>query len=746
MSTELLASKVVIIEEQPRIRQVQGVATNICGMVGITERGPVGERVRSTSFEEWLNVFGGDIVDGDASHAVRGAFQNGLQVLDFVRTVHYTSVDTPATKTSLAGTLELSTAAGAPTQGSVLGTTAEPFDLAPGDDLDFSIDGGGTLTATFSATAAAVTGATTETFVLVDGFTLSFEVDNGPVQTVIFNTAEFVSIGAATALEVAAVINAEATGISASDVGGAVVITSDALGTDSDLDTFAGTALAVLGFTGLSDTGTGNVADINAVTVAEAKTIIEGAVAGVTVSSSSGQVLVTRDTAGAAFSVQVEAGSTADDEFGFDNATHSGTSGAAVATLDVDAKYDGSYSDDVTVCVKDATSGVAAEFNLQILDGGLVVQTFPNQTMDSAEDAYIETNTNDADTGSELIQTNDLAAAGTPLERRPVNGTFGPLAGGDDGLSGLADLDFIGSAAGPTGIRVLDSSIDLSILALPDRPTSAVQNAMIAYCEDTRALAVFAVLDPPAGLDKNAIITYVETTASLLNLSEFGAMYWPQVKVLNPNTTVFGSDDSIVVPPSGHIAGVYARTDASQPGGVYLQPAGIERGILRGVVGFEDEDVLKESTRDLVFPKRINPLTTAPGLPLYIDGARTLKGSGNFPSVGERRGVIFIEQSIKRGLEFARHSNNTPALRAQVNRTITAFLLIQFNQGAFRGATPSSSFVVDTGTGLNPPTEIFAGRLSARVGVATNKPAEFIILRFAQDTRDLDEELAAAGV
>jgi len=216
--------------------------------------------------------------------------------------------------------------------------------------------------------------------------------------------------------------------------------------------------------------------------------------------------------------------------------------------------------------------------------------------------------------------------------------------------------------------------------------------------------------------------------------------------VLNPNKTVFGDGDSIVVPPSGHIAGVYARTDASQPGGVYLQPAGVERGILRGVVGFEDEDVLKESTRDLIFPKRINPLTTQPGNPLYIDGARTLKGSGNFPSVGERRGVIFIEQSVKRGLEFARHSNNTPALRAQVNRTITAFLLIQFNQGAFRGTTPSSSFVVDTGTGLNPPTEIFAGRLSARVGLATNKPAEFIILRFAQDTRDLDEELAAAGV
>jgi phage tail sheath protein FI len=229
-----------------------------------------------------------------------------------------------------------------------------------------------------------------------------------------------------------------------------------------------------------------------------------------------------------------------------------------------------------------------------------------------------------------------------------------------------------------------------------------------------------------------------------LNLSEFGAIYWPQVKVLNPNTAIFGNDSTIVVPPSGHIAGVMARTDASQEGGVYLQPAGIERGILRGVVGFENDDVKQESTRDLIYPKRINPLTTGPGLPLFIDGSRTLKGTSNFPSVAERRGVIFIEQSVKLGVQFARHSGNTEELRDRVNRAITAFLLIQYRNGAFRGDTPSNSFFVDTGEGLNPPSVVFANKLVARIGLATNKPAEFIILRFSQDTRELEEEIAAA--
>jgi hypothetical protein len=72
-----------------------------------------------------------------------------------------------------------------------------------------------------------------------------------------------------------------------------------------------------------------------------------------------------------------------------------------------------------------------------------------------------------------------------------------------------------------------------------------------------------------------------------------------------------------------------------------------------GVLGFETDEVLEENKRDLVYPHRINPLTTGPGLPRYIDGSRTLKGDGNFPYVAERRGVIFIERSLKQGLQFA---------------------------------------------------------------------------------------------
>jgi len=221
----------------------------------------------------------------------------------------------------------------------------------------------------------------------------------------------------------------------------------------------------------------------------------------------------------------------------------------------------------------------------------------------------------------------------------------------------------------------------------------------------------------------------VRAKAKLEEASEHAAIYWPRVRVLNPAKNELGNEDTVTVPPSGIICGVYARNDGAQPGGIYDPPAGIEKGKMVGVVGFENDETLEEAKRDLVYPFRINPLTTGPSMPRFIDGSRTLKGTGNFPYIAERRGVTFIERSLKDGLQFARHKNNTEALRAQVQRTITSFLMTQMNNGAFRSREPEKSFFVDLSG--NGEDEILAGRLNVRVGLATNKPAEFIELRFS---------------
>ncbi len=111
--------------------------------------------------------------------------------------------------------------------------------------------------------------------------------------------------------------------------------------------------------------------------------------------------------------------------------------------------------------------------------------------------------------------------------------------------------------------------------------------------------------------------------------------------------------------------------------------------------------------------------------------------------MSERRGVIFIERSLKAGLEFARHKNNTESLRSAVRRTIVTFLLTQMNNGAFQSKNATTAFFVDMSG--NTPSVIFAGKLVARVGLATNKPAEYVILTLSQDLRSLTDELSQAG-
>jgi phage tail sheath protein FI len=731
-----LSSKVIIEEEEPSIRSIDSVQTSVVAAVGVTERGPINEPTLVTSEPEFQKVFGGFTTDSDLALAVRGYFENGGQYLYVVRVVHYTDVANAATKTSDIGTLDLNTAVAAPSAGYSQAATIGPYDLEPGDTLSVAIDGGGPSVATFNATAGSRTAVNAGPYALVNGQTLLVSVDGGAAQTITFLTAEFVSIGAATATEVVAVINAKITGALATKPGAVPVITSDRRGTGSSIQVTGGTAAAAFAFPGAVGSGTGNVSNINAVTVAEVETVVEAAVAGCAVTNVGGAARITSNTTGGSSSVQVVAASTADDELGFDNAVHSGSTGAAGATLRVDGKTDGAYANALSIQISNATNGDANAFDLKILDDGLIVGNFPNLSMDDNADRYVEDVVNAESGGSSLIVVTDLDSSAA--SQRPANGTFGPMTGGDDGLASLADTDFIGSEAGATGLHALDTVANAQLLIVPGQTTAAVHNAMVDYCENFRDMSMFPILTSPEGLSAVAVNTYVVTTAGLKGLSEFGAFYWPRLKVLNPTTAVFGSATQITVDPCGIIAGRYAKTDAARRGGVYDAPAGVEEGALVGVVGFETEEVFDERKRDLVYPNRINILTKFDGAPAHIDGARCLKSDGNFPYVPQRRGAIFIEQSIKAGTQFARHKNNTAKLRRTVERSCRAFLIDQMKVEAFASMDPDKAFFVDFSDKLNNAAQVALGRMLGRIGLAFNTPAEFLTIRFSRDTREID--------
>ena len=751
MTAKLLASEVVFEETSGTTPVVPSQATAVTGLVGVTQRGPIGRAVVSQSFDEWRKIWGDYIANSDAILAAKSYFDNGGTELHTVRVVHCSDASDPTTRTSAQASLDLQTAAAAASAGTVQSSLSGPWNITPGHTLQIKVDGGGTLTVTVSATQASRTSGGSAPFGLVNGQTLTVAIDGGGAATVTFSTAMFVDITQATALEVAAVINARfaALGIGAvaSVSGGQVVITSNKKGTGSSVNVTGGSANAVLTFTTGAVAGSGNVANAAAVTTTELAGLVNTAlgVAG-TATTPGGYLKITSATTGGASSVQVLGSSTALAEVGFDSAVHAGNSGAAVGRFRAKGKTDGAYANAITLVVAAATSGAATAFNLQVVKSGATAETWPNLSVDPNDARYALTIVNDVNTGSDLIVLEDLLLSSALT---PAAGTFGPLTGGDDGLAGLVDADYVGGtgANGDVGLRALDAVSTLSILIVPGRATAAVHNAMITYCEITRAGRVFAILDPPRNQSATQVIAYVKSTAALQRLSEYGAIYWPNVLVDNPSTAAYGSAVTLVAPPSGAIAGLYSRVDASGPAGVFQAPAGVQNGRLLGVRGVEMPEVLKKAKRELVFPELINPISSEPGYSFtFLDGARTLKDVGAaFPTIGERRGVIFVEATLTIALTAIRHRNITAALLNEAKRDAVAFLLNLTRNEAFASTTPSQAFTVDFGSGLNTPSTKAARQVHGRLGLATAKPAEFVIVQVSPDTRALDAELAAAA-
>jgi uncharacterized protein len=743
-STVLLASKVVVLEEDPQIPAAQALPSAIALIEGIMERGPINDPQLCTSFSEWNRVFGGFTTTADATLAAHAFFNAGGSYCYGNRIVHYTDLTNRTAHTAVKGTVNLQNTGSLATPAVVgPGTDAAPFRLDPAATLDLDL-GLGAVTATFDATAASlIDGATYPVGPLVAqtmGFTIA-GANGGAEQTV-------TAVGGETsAADIAAMLNAQLVGVRAVVDTGHVVLTTDILGTDASLQvTTEGTLNALLVFPTTEQVGGGDVGNIHEVTAAEAQTIIEADVAGVVVSfDSTDHMIISTVATGAGASLQVLGSGSID--FGLDGLAHVGAAAAPANTLRVDGKTPGAYTAAVKVIVAAATSGTASEFNLSVQKSGVIVETFPNVTMDDTLTNYVETVVNHVSSGSNLIAVTDLDVAGSPTVQRPANITSAFLASGDDGLAALADADYIGNSAGKTGLYAFDTVTDGTILILPGVSSAAVQLAMLGYSTTVKNGGLFCVLDPPAGQTAQQMVTFV-TSNNLLEAAtgEFGAMYWPRVLVSNPQPSVFGTDSTITVAPSGLIAGLYAKNDQKN-GGVYQSPAGVGGGwgAIPGVVGFETDplgasthQVIDEAIRDLVYPKRINPITKLPGTAIHVDGGRTLRSGGSFPNVGERRGVIAIEAVLKALLVTFKHRYNNATVRDAVRRTITQYLVGEMNKGAFRSTDPALAFFVDVSDQLNPPANELAGILTARVGLATNKPAEYIVLTVTQDTRALD--------
>jgi uncharacterized protein len=268
---------------------------------------------------------------------------------------------------------------------------------------------------------------------------------------------------------------------------------------------------------------------------------------------------------------------------------------------------------------------------------------------------------------------------------------------------------------------------EIALLCIPDEvqaPLAELREALLLQCE--RRKDRFAALQERDGQGNPQAIRV--DRASL-----YGATYWPWIRVSDPRT-----QDTLLVPPGGHVLGIYARTDIDR--GVHKAPANEEvRGIvtrdLPGDLGPLEFKVTK-GAQDILNPRGINVIRDfrADGRGIRVWGARTIAEDPQWGYVNVRRLVIFLEESIDQGTQFVAFEPNDEATWARVRQSISNFLVGVWRTGALMGTTAEQAFFVRCDRTTMTQDDIENGRLICYIGVAPVKPAEFVIFRISQKT------------
>jgi phage tail sheath protein FI len=262
---------------------------------------------------------------------------------------------------------------------------------------------------------------------------------------------------------------------------------------------------------------------------------------------------------------------------------------------------------------------------------------------------------------------------------------------------------------------------EIDLVCIPGLTDTTAQEKLVLHAEDTRR---FAILDSPPNTPPTStppaknINDQVDAVRGTRQHIGHAALYYPWLLVRSPLTN---RDE--LWPPSGHIAGLYARTDIE---GVHVAPAN------QPIVGaFGLERRLTDREQDALNLNGINVLRIFPGnAQPIVWGARTTQNYDKaWQYISTRRLFLYLEKSIEQGIRGAIFAPNNPELWARLRRSITDFLLKTHQDGAFGGLTPKESFYVRIDDALNPERERMLGRLHIEIGVRPAYPAEFIVIR-----------------
>ncbi|MEM7092083.1 MAG: phage tail sheath subtilisin-like domain-containing protein [Actinomycetota bacterium] len=245
----------------------------------------------------------------------------------------------------------------------------------------------------------------------------------------------------------------------------------------------------------------------------------------------------------------------------------------------------------------------------------------------------------------------------------------------------------------------------------------AVQTAMITHCE--QQTNCMAILDPPPNKARADLMKSWRMHSAMYD-SQKSALYFPWLQIADPI-----GEDNMFVPPSGHMAGVWARTDATR--GVWKAPA---NEVVQGIVGVQYK--MTSAEQEELNPNGINAIRPFPGRGVRVWGAKTLSSNKLWEYIPVRRLFSYVEKTIEDNTHWVVFEPNDQVTWDRVTRTVSNFLTGLWRDGALFGASPAEAFYVKCDAETNPQDSIDRGQLICEVGIAPVKPAEFVIFRVTQ--------------
>jgi uncharacterized protein len=289
--------------------------------------------------------------------------------------------------------------------------------------------------------------------------------------------------------------------------------------------------------------------------------------------------------------------------------------------------------------------------------------------------------------------------------------------------------DFEGDVARRQGMGSLAAIDEVTMVVMPDLMTLAngsgsdvkirdLQGKMIAHCENMGER--MAILDAPPNMMPQDILEWRNDAAGYD--SKFATLYWPWIEVMDPL-----SNTPMMIPPSGHVAGIWARTDSTR--GVHKAPA---NEVVLGANGLAFQ--ITHAEQGGLNQAGINCIRSFPGRGIRVWGARTMSSDPEWRYLNVRRLFNYISESIMNGTQWAVFEPNDQRLWTKLRIAASNFLTRTWREGALFGATPGQAFYVKCDEETNPPDMVEAGQVTVEIGVSPVKPAEFVVFRISQFT------------